>query len=154
VAEASGILGVSAEAVRGRIKRDSLKSARDGGTVYVLLPSDQSTDQTPQADDQTRDRTRDVFLDARIELLERMVRLSQERLEWLEAEVERRAEAEERLHQLLAGLIWTNATRAARVPEVEPAREVQYPRRLGRQGGPGPVHRGASGGHSTPVVMV
>jgi hypothetical protein len=29
-----------------------------------------------------------VFLDARIELLERMVRLSQERLEWLEAEVE------------------------------------------------------------------
>jgi hypothetical protein len=87
VAEASGILGVSAEAVRGRIKRGSLKSARDSGTVYVLLPSDQSTDQTPQADDQTRDRTRDVFLDARIELLERMVRLSQERLEWLEVEV-------------------------------------------------------------------
>jgi hypothetical protein len=82
------------------------------------------------------------------------VRLSQERLEWLEVEVERRAEAEERLHQLLAGLIWANATRAARVPELEPAREVQYPWRLGRQGGPGPVHRGASGGHSTPVVMV
>jgi hypothetical protein len=139
VAEAYGILGVSAEAVRGRIRRGSLKSARDGGTVSVSLPSDQSTDQTPQADDQTRDRTRDVFLvflDARIELLERMVGLSQERLEWLEAEVEWRAEAEERLHQLLAGLIWANATRAARVPELEPAREVQYPRRLGRQGGP------------------
>jgi len=37
VAEAAELLGISAEAVRGRIRRGTLPVEREGGTVYVLL---------------------------------------------------------------------------------------------------------------------
>ena len=37
VAEAAEVLGISAEAVRGRIRRGTLPVEREGGTVYVLL---------------------------------------------------------------------------------------------------------------------
>jgi hypothetical protein len=37
VAEAAEILGISAEAVRGRIRRGTLPVERESGTVYVLL---------------------------------------------------------------------------------------------------------------------
>ena len=37
VAEAAEILGISAEAVRGRIRRGTLPVEREGGRVYVLL---------------------------------------------------------------------------------------------------------------------
>jgi hypothetical protein len=45
VAEAAEVLGISAEAVRGRIRRGTLPVEREGGTVYVLL-SDQGGDRT------------------------------------------------------------------------------------------------------------
>ena len=50
VAQAAEILGISAEAVRGRIRRGTLLVERQGGTVYVLLdpPTDNRT-----TDDQT-----------------------------------------------------------------------------------------------------
>jgi len=58
VAEASEVLGVTVEAVRGRIKRGTLKHERDLGAVYVLLAADQSYDQPRPDDDQTSDRSR------------------------------------------------------------------------------------------------
>jgi hypothetical protein len=61
VAEAAEILGISAEAVRGRIRRGTLPVERESGTVYVLLdhPSgDRTTDDQPRTtDDQPDDRT-------------------------------------------------------------------------------------------------
>jgi hypothetical protein len=59
VAEASAILGVTVEAVRGRIKRGTLEHERDSGTVYVLLdqgPYDHAADRTRPDDDQPTDR--------------------------------------------------------------------------------------------------
>jgi predicted ArsR family transcriptional regulator len=60
VAEASEILGITAEAVRTRIKRGKLDSVKDPpgrtGTVYVLLQADQTRpniDRTVQGQDQT-----------------------------------------------------------------------------------------------------
>jgi hypothetical protein len=61
VAEAAGLLGISAEAVRGRIRRGTLPVEREGGTVYVLLDvqadarttGDQSRTTTDQPDDRT-----------------------------------------------------------------------------------------------------
>src|SRR5215218_6983640 len=58
VAEASEVLGITVEAVRGRIKRRTLEHERDSGTVYVLLEADQSHDQPRPDDDQTSDRPR------------------------------------------------------------------------------------------------
>jgi hypothetical protein len=37
VSEAAEILGISAEAVRGRIRRGTIPVEREGGTVYVLI---------------------------------------------------------------------------------------------------------------------
>ena len=61
VAEAAEILRISAEAVRGRVRRGTLPVEREGGTVYVLLegtPEDRTTgDQSRTTDDQPDDRT-------------------------------------------------------------------------------------------------
>ena len=37
VSQATEELGISAEAVRSRVKRGTLQSTKEGGTVYVLL---------------------------------------------------------------------------------------------------------------------
>jgi hypothetical protein len=61
VAEAAAILGISAEAVRGRIRRGTLPVERESGTVYVLLDTsaDERTtgDRTRTTADQPTDRT-------------------------------------------------------------------------------------------------
>src|SRR5215211_2420944 len=54
VAEAAEYLGISAEAVRGRIRRGTLPVEREGGTVYVLVAE---TDQPRTTTDQPYDRT-------------------------------------------------------------------------------------------------
>jgi hypothetical protein len=56
VAQAAEILGVTVEAIRGRIKRGTLEHERHSGTVYVLLDADQSTNRTRPDTDQTTDR--------------------------------------------------------------------------------------------------
>jgi hypothetical protein len=61
VVEAAEILGISAEAVRGRIRRGTLPVERESGTVYVLLEEaeqDRTTaDQPRTTGDQPDDRT-------------------------------------------------------------------------------------------------
>jgi hypothetical protein len=61
VAEAAEVLGISAEAVRGRIRRGTLPVEREGGTVYVMLDEqldDRTTDDQPRTTgDQPGDRT-------------------------------------------------------------------------------------------------
>jgi hypothetical protein len=47
VDQAADALGVTAEAIRGRIRRDTIAFERVGGRVYVLLPDEQQTEQTP-----------------------------------------------------------------------------------------------------------
>ena len=57
VAEAARILDTTREAIRSRIKRGTLPSVKEGGTVYVLLAADQ-TPPEPQPDaDQTTDQS-------------------------------------------------------------------------------------------------
>jgi len=53
VAEAAEVLGISAEAVRMRLRRGTLDSERHEGTIYVLL----DTDQTRHVTDTSTDRT-------------------------------------------------------------------------------------------------
>jgi hypothetical protein len=61
VSEAAEILGISAEAVRGRIRRGTIPVEREGGTVYVLLEGTERNrttgDQSRTTDDQPDDRT-------------------------------------------------------------------------------------------------
>ena len=61
VSEAAEILGISAEAVRGRIRRRTIPVEREGGTVYVLIEGPEqhrtTVDQSRTTVGQPGDRT-------------------------------------------------------------------------------------------------
>jgi hypothetical protein len=120
VAEAAQLLGMSAEAVRMRVKRGSLKSAKIKGTVYVLMDAEQTRpniDQTggdsnmgsERTDEQTRDRT------ALVDVLRSDVEFLREELKRRE---EVHAEESRRKDTIIAQL-------TQRIPELEPPSEPQ-----------------------------
>ncbi len=96
VQEAAHLLGISEGAVRARIHRGTLQTERDGGTVYVRL----------DADNTTNDRTEQS------ELVQTLREYNVVLVRQLNAEREASAE----LRRIIAGLI-------QRVPELEPASE-------------------------------
>ena len=114
VAEAAEILGITAEAVRTRIKRgrlDSIKEPPDRtGTVYVLLEADQAgpnVDPTPQGQDQTMDQTRQnerlvETLREQVAYLQGVIATRDRELEQRAEEIRRRDAALEREQQLAA----------------------------------------------------
>lgn len=53
VSEAADELGITVEAVRGRIKRGTVPHERDGDWVYVILDADQTTTVHDQGGDQS-----------------------------------------------------------------------------------------------------
>ncbi len=63
VAQAADQLGISSDAIRSRIKRGTLRTEREGGTVYVLL------DDQPGKDQPTTDETANQPTDPRDELI-------------------------------------------------------------------------------------
>ena len=118
VAEAAQLLGMSAEAVRMRVKRGSLKSVKIKGTVYVLVDAEQTRpniDQTggnsntgsERTDEQTRDRT------ALVDVLRSDVEFLREELKRRE---EVHAEESRRKDTIIAQL-------AQRIPELEASPE-------------------------------
>ncbi len=108
VSEAAAVMGISVEAVRGRIKRGTIGHERDGDRVYVILDADQAATGRDQGDDQATDRPELV------ELLRAQVEdLRAERDAWRDqarrsdymasAHFERTRELEGRLRELEAG---------------------------------------------------
>jgi hypothetical protein len=108
VSEAAAVMGISVEAVRGRIKRGTIGHERDGDRVYVLLDADQTATGRDQGDDQATDRPELV------ELLRAQVEdLRADRDAWREqarrsdyllgSSMERTRELESRLRELEAG---------------------------------------------------
>ncbi len=125
VSEAADELGISAEAVRSRLKRGTLRSTKEGGTVYVLLPTpvddeqtetgrDQSNARTSpehdQADDQTGTRP-----DPREELVESLL----DQVAYMRDQLAEEREARRRADTIIAQLTQANAVLAGRVPEIE-----------------------------------
>ena len=110
VAEASEILGITAEAVRTRIKRGKLDSVKEPpdrtGTVYVLLQADQTrpnVDPTPQGQDQTADQTELVeTLREQVAYLQGVIAVRDQELALRAEEIRRRDTALEREQQLAA----------------------------------------------------
>ncbi len=130
VAEAAEILGITAEAVRTRIKRNKLKSVKEPpdrtGTVYVLLQADQTRpniDPTSQVQNQTYDQTRErgelvEALREQVAYLQGVIATRDRELEQRAEEIRRRDLALEREQQLTAMF-------ASRLGELEPAQEVR-----------------------------
>jgi hypothetical protein len=105
VPEAAQALGISPEAVRNRLSRGTLDSAKEDGTVYVLLEADM----VRHTDDVSHDIPGDA--EALITAKDETIRVLREQLE-----AEREASAE--LRRIVAGLV-------QRVPELEAAPEPQ-----------------------------
>jgi hypothetical protein len=128
VAQAAEILGITAEAVRTRIKRGKLDSVKDPpgrtGTVYVLLEADQTgpnVDPTPQGQDQTEGQSRQderliETLREQVAYLQGVVATRDRELEQRAEEIRRRDAALEREQQLTAMF-------ADRLRELEAPRE-------------------------------
>ena len=114
VAEASEILGITAEAVRTRIKRGKLDSVKEPpdrtGTVYVLLETDQTgpnIDPTLQGQDQTSNQTHPdeglvEALREQVAYLQGVIATRDRELEQRAEEIRRRDAALEREQQLAA----------------------------------------------------
>jgi hypothetical protein len=123
VAEAAEILGITAEAVRTRIKRDKLDSVKDpprpGGKVYVLLNPDQTrpnADPTPQGQDRTSDHTQLVeTLREQVAYLQGVIATRDRELEQRAEEIRRRDTALEREQQLTA--MFADQLRAIEAPQ-------------------------------------
>lgn len=135
VAEAAEILGISAEAVRTRIKREKLDSVKEpdrpGGTVYVLLEADQTgpnIDSTSQGQDRTMDQTQLVeTLREQVAYLQGVIATRDRELEQRSEEIRRRDAALEREQQLTA--MFADQLRAIEAPQEasEDAETVEEP---------------------------
>ena len=113
VAEAAEILGLTVEAVRGRIKRGKLEHAKEDATVYVLLDTDQSTTrQTGQqpVDDHPSDRSA-----AQAELIEAL----REQVAYMREQLAEEREARRRADTILAQLSQANAEQARTIRALE-----------------------------------
>jgi DNA-binding Lrp family transcriptional regulator len=140
VSEAADELGISAEAVRSRLKRGTLRSIKSGTSVYVLLDPDQTAtgrDQTiartspehDQASDQTHNRP-----DPCEELVEEL----RDRVRYLEEESRRKD------HLLAAAL--------ERIPAIEAPRDG--PKTASEDADRGDCTPGPAGARRAPLVAV
>jgi hypothetical protein len=102
VGEAARELGISTDAVRKRIARGSLRSDREDGHVRVWL------------DVGGTEAGREIQVDS-----EALVEVLQSHISDLRGQLEAEREARRRADTIIAQLTQTNASLAARVPELE-----------------------------------
>jgi hypothetical protein len=110
VAEAASVLGISAEAVRGRIRRGTLPVEREGGAVYVLLGGAAhgrtTGGRSRTTADQPTDRTGEV------------AEVLQEQNAYLREQLRREQEAHAEARRIIAGLV-------QRMPQLEAPQDAQ-----------------------------
>jgi glutamyl-tRNA reductase len=110
VGEAADILGISTGAVRNRLSRGTLRSVKEGGTVYVLLSADMPRDVKRDVADTPGGMPQSDATVLTSELRDRL-RYVEEQLE-----AERQAHAEAR--RIIAGLV-------ERIPAIEAPSEAR-----------------------------
>ena len=116
VVEAAEALGVTRDAIHKRIRRETIEYEKgEDGRFYVYV--DTSTSRVDRSAYESKD-------ESKVEVLERLIEGQQDRIAFLERELERRGDETVRLHQIVAGLTQANAQLAARVPELEAPQEA------------------------------
>jgi hypothetical protein len=106
IPEAARSLGISEEAVRGRIKRGTLKSVKVGGRTHALLDADKTRPDADRTDAPTSGGSESNALTSALEA----------RIESLERQLEAEREANRENRHIIAAL--TN-----RIPQLEAASE-------------------------------
>jgi hypothetical protein len=80
VSEAADALGVTVDAIRSRVKRETIDHVREGGRVWVLLGTDQDRPGHDQVDDRPGESTTLISqMQGRIDSLERQLEEANER---------------------------------------------------------------------------
>ncbi len=111
VAQAADAMGVTVDAIRARIKRETIEHVREGGRVYVILGTDQ--------DDTSHDQDHAQYSDQGSAQPETGPAYRDELVEELRDRVRALEEANRENRRIIAGLI-------QRVPELEPPREEPH----------------------------
>jgi hypothetical protein len=101
VPEAAELLGITAEAVRMRVKRGTLRSERQGGRVFVLLGQSQPTEQPTDRPDEPN----------------ALISQMQGRIDSLERQLEEAAERDRENRRIIAAL-------TSRIPAIEAPQEA------------------------------
>jgi DNA-binding Lrp family transcriptional regulator len=109
VSEAADALGISAEAVRGRIKRGTIAHERDGYRVFVNLDADQTATDHDQGGDQSTDQARPVEL----------VEVLRDQLSYIREQLEQEREARRRADGIIAQLAQSNEEQARTIRAIE-----------------------------------
>ena len=131
VAQAADALGLSAEAVRMRIKRGTLAHVKEENTVYVLLdPSSLETDQTRPNSERTQPNN-DQLADQTTDQTSQMVETLQAEVQFLRQELKHARELREEEARRKDAIIMTMAQR---IPELEPASEAPETATAGAEG--------------------
>jgi hypothetical protein len=115
VRDAVDILGLSEGAIRNRLSRGTLRSVKEGGVVYVLLPADTPRDIKRDAADIPGESDALISeMRARIASLERQLEVANERLE---RQLEEANERDRENRRLLAAAL-------ERIPAIEAPTEA------------------------------
>ncbi len=130
--QAADRLGISVDAVRGRIKRGTLKHEREGNKVHVLLEGDQSTtssDESTTSRDQSTDQTRSGDL----------VEVLTDQVEHLREQLAEEREARRRADTIIAQLAQSNEEQARTIRAIEAPDSPRDEQHEGQEAqGPGP----------------
>ncbi len=128
VSEAAAKLGISAEAVRSRLKRGTLRSTKEGATVYVLLPTAQTRPDNDQTETE-RDRTSDQAEPKRDRADEQaaLVKSLQEQVAYMREQLAEEREARRRADTIMAQLSQANAEQARTIRAIESPETPQAP---------------------------
>jgi hypothetical protein len=110
VPQAAAHLGMTEAAVRGRIKRKTLQSERESGTVYVLLEGDEPPTNRDEPSGEPTDKSE------RVEDLREQVAYLREQLD---REREARTEERRRHDTIIAQLSAANAEQARTIRAIE-----------------------------------
>jgi hypothetical protein len=108
VDQAADILGISTGAVRSRLSRGTLRSVKESGTVYVLLPAGMPRDADRDATDMSADMPTPLFDQMR------------ERIESLERQLEQANERDRENRRIIAAL-------TSRIPAIEAPSDARGP---------------------------
>ncbi len=127
--QAADQLGVSVEAVRGRIKRGTIAHERDGYRVFVNLDADQTATDHDQGSDQSTDQARPVEL----------VEVLRDQLSYIREQLEQEREARRRADAIIAQLAQSNEEQARTIRAIEAPGSPQDAQHEGQETtGPGP----------------
>ncbi len=105
--QAADQLGVSVEAVRGRVKRGTIAHERDGGRVFVILDADQTATGHDQGGDQSGDQSGDL------------VEVLRDQLSYIREQLEQEREARRRADTIIAQLAQSNEEQARTIRAIE-----------------------------------